>query len=129
MVKGFSGKVLEQLTPFITVFSDQPNAPTAPININTAPREVIASLDDKMTDELAARVLDYRKTTPFMSSGDLVKVPGMETIGQALSTNTTAKGAVYRIRSEAHVRETARVVEAVVRISGMQSTVLYWREF
>lgn len=129
LVKGFYGKVLEQLTPFITVFSDQPNAPTAQININTAPREVIASLDDKMTDDLTARVLEYRKTTPFKSSAELVKVPGMETIGQGLTTNTTAKGAVYRIRSQATVRETSRVVEAVVRISGMQSTVLYWREF
>lgn len=129
LVKGFDGKTLERLRPFITVYQDVPFSTAAPININTAPREVIASLDDKMTDDLTARVLDYRKTTPFKSSADIVKVPGMETIGQGLTTNTTAKGTVYRIRSEARVRETSRVVEAVVRISGMQSTVLYWREF
>lgn len=124
LVKGFDSKTMESLRPFVTVYQGSSGAL---ININTAPREVIASLDDKMTDDLTARVLDYRKTTPFKSSADIVKVPGMETIGQGLTTNTTAKGSVYRIRSEARVRETTRVVEAVVRISGMQSTVLYWR--
>jgi general secretion pathway protein K len=132
LVKGFSSKVLEKLRPFVTVYPDQPNAPSAPININTAPQEVIAALAEDMTDDLTARVLEYRKTTPFKDKSDIVKVAGMQIVGQRLQTTTTAKGAVYRIRSEASVRETTRAVEAVVRILGSGPkayTVLYWREF
>jgi general secretion pathway protein K len=132
LVKDFSSKVLEKLRPFVTVYPDQPNAPTAPININTAPREVIAALDDKITDELTARVLEYRKTTPFKDKSDIAKVAGMDTISPGISLTTKAKGAVYRILSEASVKETTRTVEAVVRILGSgpkDYTVLYWREF
>jgi general secretion pathway protein K len=130
LVKGFSGKVLEKLRPFVTVYPDQPNA-SGLININTASQEVIAALED-MTDDLTARVLEYRKTTPFKDKSDIVKVAGMQTIGQKLQTIITAKGTVYRIRSVASVRETSRTVEAVVRITGSAPkayTILYWREF
>jgi general secretion pathway protein K len=96
------------------------------ININTAPKEIIAALDDRMTDSLTQQVLDYRKTTPFQYPADLAKVPGMETIALGLSTSTTTKGTVYRIVSQATVGETTRIIEAVVRIDG---NVLYWREY
>ena len=38
-------------------------------------------------------------------------------------------GKVFRIRSEARVRETTRLVEAVVRMSGTRAMVIYWREY
>ena len=122
LVKGFNGALVQQLRPYITIYSDMPGA----ININTAPKEIIAALDDRMTDSLTQQVLDYRKTTPFQYPADLAKVPGMETIALGLSTSTTTKGTVYRIVSQATVGETTRIIEAVVRIDGM---VLYWREY
>ncbi len=129
LVKGFDSAAINKLRPYVTVYTDEQVSQTAKININTAPKNLIAALSDKMTDDLATRVLDQRKTTPFNSAADLARVPGFENIGIPLSTVTTAKGAVYRIRSEAFVRETSRIVEAVVRISGLTPTVLYWREY
>lgn len=129
MVKGFAGKAPEQLRPFVTVYSDAPLAPTAKININTASRELLASLDERMTDELAGRIIAHRGKTPFTSATDLLKVPGMETIGQGLQFRVRVKGSVFRLVSEARVGETARIVEAVARIDGGQATVLYWREY
>jgi general secretion pathway protein K len=80
-----------------------------------------------MSDSLVKSVLDYRKTTPFKSQTDLASVAGMETtIIPRLTLTTTAKGTVYRIRSQATVRETIRIIEAVVQLDGK---VLYWREF
>ena len=102
----------------------------AQVNINTAPKEVLASLQYQgaaMTDSLAQQVIDYRKTTPFQIAQDLTKVPGLETIGQGLQLYVTTKGSVFRIRSEARVREATRVVEAVVRSA--DSKVIYWREY
>ncbi|TWJ33470.1 type II secretion system minor pseudopilin GspK [Geobacter argillaceus] len=127
LVKGFSGKTLEQLRPFVTVYADDPAAPAAPININTAPRELLLALDDRMTDALADSIIEYRKTTPFKSPAELTRVSGMETIATGLQTVLRTKGSVYRLRAEATVNGTIRVIEAVVRPTG--PTVLYWREY
>jgi len=130
LIKGFSGTVLEKLRPFVTVYADSPNSPAAPININTAPREVLLALHEQMSDDLVTRIIDYRTTTPFKYPADLAKVAGMETIATALQTRITTKGNVYRIHSQATVGETTRLVESVVRINnGTQATVIYWREY
>ncbi len=130
MVKGFAGKPLEQLLPYVTVYADMPAAPVAPININTASREILLALDDRMTDDLVQRLLDYRATTPFKNSAELARVAGLENIAIGLSTTRiTVKSSVYRIRSRANVRDTSRLIEAVVRFSGTQPTLLYWREY
>ena len=87
------------------------------------------ALHEQMSDDLATRIIDYRKTTPFKLPADLAKVAGMESIATALQTRIITKGNVYRIHSQARIGETTRLVEAVVGINGMQATVLYWREY
>ena len=132
LVKGFDGTILERLRPYITVYPDVPgNFSTTPININTAPKELLASLDDTMSDDLAQGIIDYRKTTPLKSSTDLGNnVSGMPTLSLALAGNfrimgSQEKGAVFRFISQAQVGETVRVVEAVER----NGQILYWREY
>lgn len=127
LVKGFGGKALEQLRPFVTVYAD--NQTAAPININTAPKELLTVLADGMTDDLAQRIIDYRKSTPFKQIDDLNKVSGMDRFYTGLQGLYAIKGSVYRLRSEATVNSTIRVIEAVVRPAGLQPTVLYWREY
>jgi general secretion pathway protein K len=135
LVKGFDAKTVERLRPYITVYSDEPNPiiTTAPININTAAKELIASLDEAMTDDLAQRIIDYRKTTPLKDAIDLGRnVSGMQTLAQQLATQPArilqkGKGKVFRLTSRAQVNETTRVIEAVVRIGDQQP--MYWREY
>ena len=129
LVKGFDAATVDRLRPFVTVYPNAAAGQVTPININTAPREVIASLHKDMSDSLADNVLEYRKTTPFKAAYDLLKVPGMESIAEGLSTYTTAAGGIFRIISRGQVSDTSRVIEAVVRVSAGQSTVLYWREY
>jgi general secretion pathway protein K len=138
LVKGFDRKTMERLRPYLTVYPDVPGTLTAglstPININTAAKELIASLDDNMTDDLAQRIIDYRKTTPLKSATDLGNsVPGMGTLSSDLAKaparimQQPEKGTVFRLTSRAQVNETVRVIEAVVRVGGQQP--LYWREY
>ncbi|HEY6838179.1 MAG TPA: type II secretion system minor pseudopilin GspK [Geobacteraceae bacterium] len=133
LVKGFTGEVMAKLLPFVTVYGESSSTmAAAPVNINTAPKELLASLQvgsTAMTDSLAEQVIEYRKTTPFKNPQDLANVPGMGAVAIGLQTYVTTKGSVFRIRSEARVRETRRVVEAVVRMSGTTPAVLYWREY
>jgi general secretion pathway protein K len=134
LVKGFDKATVDKLRPYLTVYYDIPNSPTAPLNINTAPRDLIVSLDEQMTDNLAQQIVDYRATTPLKSAADLgSSVAGMGSLSSALASNSRImlsqeKGSVFRIVSQATVNETVRVIEAVVRFYG-QPNVLYWREY
>jgi general secretion pathway protein K len=129
LVKGFSGVAMETIRRYVTVYPDSPSAPTAPVNINTAQKEVIAALDDRISEDLAKRVLEYRTSTPFKNPAELAKVPGLETIATGLLTNISVKGSVYRLRSEGRVQDVSRTIEAVVRLGNTKPQFLYWREY
>lgn len=128
MVAGFDHKILLKLNPYVTVYSESGGAPYAKINVNTAPAELLAALDEGMNAQLAARLVEYRRATPLEAPGDMVSVPGFETLGMALRDRVTVKGTVFRIQSRAEVNGTVRLIESVIRASGAQSTTLYWRE-
>lgn len=129
LLKGFAGDALERIRPYVTVYADFPSAPSAPININTAARQVIASLDERISDEMGARVVEYRRNSPFKNPAELTRVPGFEGIVPSLMARITTKGRVYRITSEGRVNGISRVIEAVVRLDGERTETLYWREY
>lgn len=129
LVKGFNGAVLQKLKPFVTVYAETPSAPAAPVNINTAPLEVLVALHEQMNEDLGKRIIEYRRVTPFKNPAELSKVAGMESISTSLQTRIITKGNIYRIHSQAKVGEVTRLIEAVVRANGSQITVIYWREY
>lgn len=128
-VRGISPSPFERLRGFITVYPDSPASPSTPVNINTAPREVLMALDDRITPELADRIIRRRKDEPFRSPAELATVPGLESIAIPLAARTAVKGSVFRITATAEVRGVTRIVEQVVRITGGTSATLYWREY
>lgn len=135
LVKDFDDKSFAKLRPFVTIYPDDAARASAiqaaPVNINTAAPEVLASLDERMNDELAKRIVEYRKNEPFKSTADLAKVSGMQPISMTLNSKAviTVKGAVYRITATARIGETARTIEAVARMGGSKPEFLYWREY
>jgi general secretion pathway protein K len=129
LVKGFPGGNMATVRRYVTVYPDIPSAPTAPVNINTAQKEVIVALDDRISDDLAQRVIDYRSATPFKSPAELAKVPGFETIATGLLTNMSVKGNVFRLLAEGRVQDVSRTIETVVRLGGSKPQFLYWREY
>ena len=126
LVKGFDRATVERLRPYLTVY---PNIAgfMAQINVNTAAKELLASLDEAMTDALAQAIIDKRKVTPFKNIGELSQVAGMGALAPALGiTRINCKGSIFRIISQAQVKDTIRVVEAVVETGGKN---FYWREY
>jgi general secretion pathway protein K len=59
---GLSSEVIERLRPVVTLLPD-----VTPVNINTAPREVLAALFDNMDLASAQRLVTVRQTSPFSS--------------------------------------------------------------
>lgn len=125
LVRGFTPEIIAKLQPFVTIHSDQ--SMSAKVNINTAPMEVVAALNDRIDDRMAVRILEERRLKPFTAIGELSRVDAQ--ISGPLAGNATVNGSVFRITSLARVKETARTVEVVVRMSKGAPEVLSWQEY
>lgn len=129
LVKGVTAEHLARLRPYVTIFSDQAGSSTATVNINTAPKEILAAIDDRIDDRIISRIIDERNIQPFKSIGELARVPGMDGIVPGLVGKVSVKGNLFRINSVSRVKNTARTVEAVVRLSSGTPEFLSWQEF
>jgi general secretion pathway protein K len=126
LVRGFTSENVTALRPFVTIYAD---AIQSPVNINTAPKEVLKALDDGIDDRMAERILEERRLKPFVETHNLSQISGAETISQRLIGKVSYKGSLFRITSVARVKETARTVEAVLRMSGATPVLLSWQEY
>lgn len=129
LVKGFTPDILDKLRPFLTIYSDQAGSPVPTVNINTASKEVLAVLDDRIDDRMAEQIVDERRLQPFKTTGELSRVPGLDTIATGLGGRITVKGNLFRIISVAKVKDSGKTVEAVVRLSGGTPEFLSWQEY
>ncbi len=125
LIKGINRKDYDKLLPYITVYGDR-NVPE--ININGAEAPVLMSLSDAITEELAKRVIDYRKVTPFETMDQIFKVAGFETtIGQSLMGRITVEGKNFSIKSTASSGGVKRIIETVLNTS--YNKIEYWKEY
>jgi general secretion pathway protein K len=129
LVRGFTPERIAALRPFVTVYADQPGAFVSQVNINTASKEVLAALDDGIDERMAERILEESRLKPFLQPGDLSRIPGADTIFSRLTGKVSFNGRLFRIISIARVKETARTVEAVIRLSGAAPETLSWQEY
>ena len=110
----------DTLRNYVTVFGD------GTININTAPAQVLESLPG-VSEDLAGRIIEWRKLQPFQHPGDLSKVAGFEgQLGQTLMTRIGASSSAVRVEASATRQGITRVVVAVLDMAG---NVIYWREY
>jgi len=121
LIKGIDRTVYEKLLPYVTVYGD------GLININSAEKPVLMSLSENITDELAQRVIDYRKSAPFEDISQMQKVAGfdLKTYGP-ISAGITVKGKYFYVRASAFSGGIRSIIEAVI---GTGRDIKYWREF
>jgi len=129
LVKGFTPDIVARLKPFVTIYADQAGAPLPMININTASKEVLAALDDGIDNPMAERILEERSLKPFTVTDNLSRIAGGGTISSRIAANVIYKGSLFRITSIARVKESARTVEAVIRLTGGAPETLSWQEY
>ncbi|MBI5644331.1 MAG: type II secretion system minor pseudopilin GspK [Deltaproteobacteria bacterium] len=120
MIKGYTKEAFRIISPFVSPYNTD-----GLININTAPKPVLMALSEDMTEELAKRIMAYRKETPFRSKSEIMKVRGFETAGYSIQDKITVESQIYRITVKAKAGDAIRLSEAVVKTGG---GVLYWRE-
>jgi len=129
LVRGVTPDIIAGLKPFVTSHADQAGAPLSQVNINTASKEVLAALDEGIDERMAERILEERRLKPFRSPGELSRIPGAEPISQRLVGKVSVRGSLFRIVSIARVKESARTVEVLIRLSGGAPETLSWQEY
>ena len=129
LVKGFTPEILARLKPFVTVYSEQTSTmiTSQQININTAPLEVLTALSDSIDDAMASRIVAERQRNPFKNTDNVSRLSGGAAIAQELTGVLTYKGAIFRITSISKVKDSARTVDAVVRLA--DEKILSWQEY
>jgi DNA uptake protein ComE-like DNA-binding protein len=104
---------------------------TGPVDLNTAPRSVLACLPG-MTEDLARAVVDRRLSSGHYSNiGYLLDVPGMtREVLKSLAPRVTVRSETFRISSEGLVPSTGarRRIEVVVRLGTFDFETLEYQE-
>jgi len=101
---------------------------TGGVNVNTAPAEVLESLDPDLDWNLAQAVLDQRMDEPFLSVEEVKEVPGMEEeVLERVRPLLTVKTSLFRIRSEARWDEVVCRIDAVVERNEDTLRRVFWK--
>jgi len=119
-VKGVTPQPLGRLRPYLTCVGD------GKVNINAAPRLVIASLSEQMDAATAQMVLNQRRLRPFENIGQLRSMPGMtDNVYQAIKDRICVRpqDRFYRVISRASLADRKCTVEALLRRNTQAGTV------
>lgn len=127
-IKGLTKEEIEKLWNYVTVYGyDRVDSPV--VNINSASVPVIMSIDDRITPDLAERIVQFRRLEAFKSPADILKVSGFEgPLGQSMLGKIAVRLTKLRISSEAELNSIKRTIDCVVELRGSSQTVLYWSE-
>lgn len=123
----FSGRIIQQkalpgLKDLTTIFSD------GKVNINTANSLIIQSLDERITPELAAQIIEYRSNKPFTRLEDILNVPGTNIdILYSLKQLACVKSSYFKIKTTAQVDDVICQINCVVKSDRDNLNILYWK--
>lgn len=100
------------------------------ININTAPKEILMSLDDEMNEGTVAELLRKREEEPISKLEDLVDSAGMtHDLIYRLKKYATVKSEHFKlnIRAESYDERDSMDLIAVFKREKTKAKIVYWR--
>ncbi|MFB0556178.1 MAG: type II secretion system minor pseudopilin GspK [Phycisphaerae bacterium] len=111
LVKGITQEVYERIRDYVTVYGD------GKININSASRQVIECLSEKIDAVLAQMIIDRREFKPFDSIMEMRDVPGItdgiyNTIKKTATVGSTDQ--YYHVISQGNVDHLSRTTVAIL---------------
>jgi general secretion pathway protein K len=123
LIKGITPDMIEKLSSVVTVF---PIEGGKMVNINTAGPLVLQALDPRITQGMAADIIQAR---PFKTKVDLDRVSSFQEIGKELRSQYDVKSDLFSARMVVSVNEVTRNATVVLQrdpSTGI-STVQYYR--
>lgn len=99
------------------------------VNVNTAPQEVLASLDSAMSDSVVTELIAHRSREVLRSQEDLKKIPGIDRdLAFRLDKLVGYASKVFRIRVIVTSQSTPLELETMLERQSQQEIVVrYWR--
>jgi len=114
---GVSSETIERLRPFVTLLPR-----STPVNLNTAPREVIAALFDGMDLSSAERLVQVRKTTPLKTVQDAK--PYLPSTIEISSERASVNSSFFYVSGQLRLDERSLEERSLVRRDGLDMVVL-----
>ena len=123
LIKGITPEIIEKLSKVVTVF---PVDGGKPVNINTAGPLVLQALDPRITQSMAADIIQAR---PFKTKVDVDRVSSFEEIAKQLRNQYDVKSDLFSAPLIVSVNEVTRNATVVLQrdLSTGVSTVQYYR--
>jgi general secretion pathway protein K len=128
MVKGFNEAIFNRVRPFLTVISQNPSQ----VNINTAPPQVIASLDPVLMEDqhLVMALVDRRAMEPFANTTDVLNLLNMsDQAGKNISNGIVVQSGYFTINGTGTYAGARKIITATFQrqASGI-GTLAAWHE-
>ena len=123
LIKSFEKpEVFAALPPHVCAYSAQLG--DSAININTASKEVLQSLSDNMTEQLAEEILNQRAETPFEDLDDFKKFNKLGTIIKNTNQLSVSSN-LFLLRTQAVIGQADLVVYSIIlRDKSGNSTII-----
>jgi general secretion pathway protein K len=121
MIRGVTDELYGKISKYLTIYSD------GTININTARKEVLMSLDEGMDETTAQEIINYRTDKPFEVKDELKDVINNEEVYGRISTILDMKSNAFSVTSVGRVERVEKAIRAVIDRTGKTISCLYWR--
>jgi general secretion pathway protein K len=99
------------------------------VNVNTAGKEVLMSLDEEVTEELAMELIRRREGNAFTKMDDLLDLPGMNSdLLYRMKQLSDVKSENFKITItvEDYQKESEELV-VIAKRSGNSGQVVFWK--
>ena len=91
-VRGFSAEIVARLAPFVTALPE-----ATPVNVNTAPREVLQAIVPTLSAQDAQRLVETRAKRPFASREEFQRaLPGTRTAAAPIDVQIDVRSRYFR---------------------------------
>ncbi len=125
MVQGFNEEIFNRVSPFLTVMTEPA------VNINTAPPQVIASLEPELMQDqkLVLDIVEERATRPFTTNTDVGNLAGIGEVGQRLQKDVTVSSRFFTINGRGTYAGARKIITATFqRQTTGVGTLAAWHE-
>jgi general secretion pathway protein K len=122
-VPGFTPAMVEQLRPFVIVLPEK-----TPVNVNTAPAEVIAAIVKEYSVSEAAGLVARRKTAHFRTMAGFLEQTHGKSLEEAASPVAALTSQYFLVESRVRLDRAALDAEALVnrQLNGTIATNVLW---
>ena len=125
MIMGVDDVVFNRISPYLTVM------PETRVNANTAPPEVLASLDPELMedDKAVKEILAARALRPFSAVTDVANLPDVTSFGTRLTKVLTVRSQFFTITGMGTFAGARKIVSATYyREQTGVGTLTVWHE-